>query len=244
VMRETLMAGGQACVPLLPNEGLSEALVDPAIALLTRRGAAIHFNSRIAALSIDAGKITALASPKGSIELAGGDGVVLAVPPWVAADLLPSLSAPNAFESILNIHFRYVADPAGPLAEVGFIGLTSGTAEWVFLKPGHVSVTISAANGMVDEPAAVVASRVWPDVREALQLPRGVDEAMPPFRVVKERRATFAATGEQQRRRPGVRTTLAANLALAGDWIDTGLPATIEGAIRSGRSAAQTILAL
>jgi len=60
--------------------------------------------------------------------------------------------------------------------------------------------------------------------------------------VVKEKRATFAATAAQERRRPGTRTGLA-NLALAGDWTATGLPATIEGAIRSGRAAAEVLLA-
>ncbi len=242
VMRETLMRGGKACVPLLPKEGLSEALIDPAVATLHARGCAVRFNSRIAELTIDGEWITALRGSGGEVALASGDAVVLAVPPWVAVDLLPELIAPNAFEAILNIHFRYTADPAGPLGESGFIGLISGVAEWVFMKREHVSVTISAANRMVDEPASALAARVWPDVRAALGLAAGVDEAMPPFRVVKERRATFAATAEQQGRRPGTRTPLAANLALAGDWVETGLPATIEGAIRSGRSAAEVVV--
>jgi uncharacterized protein with NAD-binding domain and iron-sulfur cluster len=74
-------------------------------------------------------------------------------------------------------------------------------------------------------------------VREAL----GVAAPMPPVRVVKERRATFAADATQERRRPPARTRLA-NLVLAGDWTATGLPATIEGAIRSGRTAARVLL--
>ena len=159
---------------------------------------------------------------------------MLAVPPWVAGELLPGLVVPDEFQAILNIHFRIDAD-AGP---AGFIGVVGGTAEWVFVKPGHVSVTVSAANRMVDEPAEAIAAAVWPDVRMALRLP----EPMPPFRVVKERRASFAATGAQERRRPGARGALA-NLVLAGDWTATGLPATIEGAIRSGRAAAEALLA-
>jgi uncharacterized protein with NAD-binding domain and iron-sulfur cluster len=99
-------------------------------------------------------------------------------------------------------------------------------------------VTISAANRMVDQPAEAIAAVVWPDVRAALDL-QGI---MPPFRVVKERRATFAATAAQEGLRPGPRTALA-NLVLAGDWTATGLPATIEGAIRSGRTAAEALLA-
>jgi uncharacterized protein with NAD-binding domain and iron-sulfur cluster len=78
---------------------------------------------------------------------------------------------------------------------------------------------------------------VWVDLRPVL----GLGEAVAPVRVVKEKRATFAATAAQEARRPGARTPLA-NLALAGDWTATGLPATIEGAIRSGRAAADVLL--
>jgi uncharacterized protein with NAD-binding domain and iron-sulfur cluster len=74
-------------------------------------------------------------------------------------------------------------------------------------------------------------------VQHALNL----SDPIPPWRVVKEKRATFAATPEQDRRRPPAKTGLA-NLVLAGDWTATGLPATIEGAIRSGRRAADCIL--
>jgi squalene-associated FAD-dependent desaturase len=244
VMRETLLRGGRACRPMLPKEGLSEGLIHPAIATLQARGAEVRLNSRIAELTIDGGRITALRGPEGPITVGPDDAVVLAVPPWVAVDLLPGLVAPEAFEAILNIHFRYAADPGGPLGEAGFIGLTSSTAEWLFMKPGHVSVTISAANNMVDDAARAIATLVWPNVVDALGLHASAKETMPAFRVVKEKRATFAATAQQEIRRPEARTALAANLALAGDWTETGLPATIEGAIRSGRTAADVVLTL
>jgi hydroxysqualene dehydroxylase len=159
--------------------------------------------------------------------------VVLAVPPWVAATLLPGLTAPDAFEAIVNLHFRADADP-GP---AGFAGLVGGTAEWVFVKPGIVSTTTSAANRHADLSADHLATVCWDDVCAALDLsgPR------PPWRLVREKRATFAATAEQERRRPGPVTGLA-NLVLAGDWTATGLPATIEGAIRSGNTAAGVLL--
>jgi hypothetical protein len=174
--------------------------------------------------------------------VAADGAVVLAVPPWIATDLLPTLVAPTAFEAILNIHFRHQADPRGPLGEAGFLGLTSGIAEWLFDKPGHVSVTISAASRMVDETAVSIASQVWPNVLNALGLSDALKNTLPPYRVLKEKRATFAATAAQQLRRPEAKTDLAGNLALAGDWTATGLPATIEGAIRSGRSAAAVVL--
>jgi squalene-associated FAD-dependent desaturase len=229
VLDGSLLRGGNACIPLFPRQGLSESLIDPAVAWLTAHGGELHTGRRIAGLGIEAGRVTALATPDGPVPVRAGEAVVLAVPPWVATDLLPGLTAPEAFEAILNVHFRIGADAGA----AGFVGVIGGTAEWVFVKQEVVSVTVSAANHLVDLDAGDIAARVWPEVRLALMLP----ETMPPVRVVKEKRATFAATAAQERRRPGRRTGIA-NLALAGDWTATGLPATIEGAIRSGRAAA------
>jgi len=68
----------------------------------------------------------------------------------------------------------------------------------------------------------------------------GTHANQPPFRVVKERRATIVANFVQEERRPGAETDIG-NLLLAGDWTDTRLPGTIEGAIRSGKTAAELI---
>ncbi len=234
VLADTLLRGGAACIPSFPRTGLSESLIDPALSWLRTRGAKVHLGRRVSALAIEDGRAAGLETTDGPARFEAGDAAIVAVPPWVAANLLPGLPAPDQFESILNIHFVADATPG----RAGFIGLIGGTAEWVFVKPGIVSVTISAANHLVDLSAEEITSRVWPDVRAAFDLP----EPMPPSRVVKERRATFAATAEQDRRRPGPRTGLA-NVMLAGDWTATGLPATIEGAIRSGRTAAAALLA-
>jgi uncharacterized protein with NAD-binding domain and iron-sulfur cluster len=64
---------------------------------------------------------------------------------------------------------------------------------------------------------------------------------MPPWQIVRERRATFAATPAEDAKRPSAQTALS-NVLLAGDWTQTGLPATIEGAIRSGNRAADLVV--
>jgi squalene-associated FAD-dependent desaturase len=240
VLRETLLRGGNACLPRVPREGLSEALVDPAIATLRERGADIVFNRRITGLVIRQQRVSALETNDGPVAVAGDDFVVLAVPPWVAGDLLPDTTVPNAYESILNVHFRTAIQSPPDIAEAGFIGLVNGTAEWIFVRPDRVSITLSAANKLIDRAADDLAAAVWHDVVKAFALV-GTPAAMPPFRVVKERRATIVANFVQEQRRPGAETDIA-NLVLAGDWTDTRLPGTIEGAIRSGVTAAELIL--
>jgi uncharacterized protein with NAD-binding domain and iron-sulfur cluster len=107
----------------------------------------------------------------------------------------------------------------------------------VFRKRNVLSVTVSAADRIVGLTAEELSDLLWRDVTAALSLPAA---PAPPARVVKERRATFRATPAQQRRRPASATRWN-NLHLAGDYVDTGLPATIEGAIRSGVAAASRV---
>jgi squalene-associated FAD-dependent desaturase len=229
VIAESLARGGAFCLPRFPKEGLSESFIDPAVAHLEKAGAELRLGYRIASLGVENGRAARLGGPDGPIPVEEDAAVILAVPPAVATGLLPEIVAPDAYEAILNLHFRMEAHPG----EAGFIGLIGGLAEWVFIKPGVVSVTISAANRLLDEPAEALAARIWQEVCQAL----GIVAEVPPWRLIREKRATFAATPEQQMRRPSATTHLP-NLVLAGDWTNTGLPATIEGAIRSGFAAA------
>jgi hypothetical protein len=171
---------------------------------------------------------------KGQVDVAADEAVLLAVNAPVAVDLLPDLVAPTEFRGIVNAHYRI--EPA-TAAQNSFLGVIGGTAEWVFVKPGHVSVTVSAAEHLIDRAAEDLAPAIWRDVQRALELG---STPMPQWRIVKEKRATFAAMPAQLLRRPGP-VTAHHNLFLAGDWTDTGWPSTIEGAIRSGFAAAQAI---
>jgi squalene-associated FAD-dependent desaturase len=233
LFRDTFGQGGAALHPLMPHQGLSESLVEPALGQLRARGAEILFGHRLRALKFTNSRISHLDFGKSEIALGPNDKVVLAVTAAVAADLLPDLTVPDAFRAIVNAHFKW----DGPVPAEPFIGVVGGTAEWVFVKPGILSTTTSAAEPIVDLPAEELAQRLWNDVARACNLG---NVPLPVWRVVKEKRATFAATPEQLRRRPGPKTNWP-NLFLAGDWTDTGWPATIEGAIQSGFSAAAVL---
>lgn len=239
---QTFGRGGAGLHAMLPIHGLSESLVDPALRLLTRRGSEVSFGHRLRSLSIAGDSVASLDfAAKGQVDVAADEPVVLAVTAPVAGDLLPDLVAPTEFRSIVNAHYRIEPKRTGTGGRhPPFIGVVGGTAEWVFVKPGHVSVTTSAAEHLIDRSGEDLAQALWRDVVQALELD-AADAVMPAWRVVKEKRATFAATPEQLRRRPGP-VTRHHNLFLAGDWTDTGWPSTIEGAIRSGFAAADAIL--
>jgi len=234
VLRESFGAGGAACRPLMPREGLSESLVEPALTRLASLGAELRLGSRLRGIDLADQRVATLSFDSGAEALAPDEAIVLAVTAPVAARLLPGLAAPEEFRAIVNAHYRIAASAASPL----FVGLVGGAAEWVFRKREVLSVTISAGDRFIDTPADKLAALLWRDVVRAYDL-RG--ETLPPWQIVKERRATFAATPAQLRRRPPAATRWT-NLVLAGDWTATGLPATIEGAIRSGFAAAAHLL--
>ncbi len=251
-MRESLARGGAACLPRFPTEGLSESFIDPAVACLRDLGVQVRTGCRVTGLQAGNGALRALTLADGEQPLGEADRVVLAVPAPVAAELaapvLPGLTLPDRFESIVNLHYRIALAGrlTGTLGEAGFLGIVGGLAEWAFVKPTVVSVTISAANHLAGRDSDELAMQVWRELRRALSpwLRPGfvLPEPAPPHRVLREKRATFAATVAQDQLRPGCRTALK-NMVLAGDWTATGLPATIEGAIRSGSSAARTLAA-
>jgi squalene-associated FAD-dependent desaturase len=229
VIRETLAAGGRACRPLIAREGLGATLIEPALVTLQRRGADVRFEHQLRAIRFGTKRVDALDFGGETIALAADDAVVLAVPPYTAASLIRGLDVPTEFRAIVNAHFRI--DP--PRGQPPILGVINGTVEWIFAFPGRVSVTISAGDRLIDTPREELAKTVWADVASVTGLPA----ALPPWQIVRERRATFAATPEQDAKRPGAETAWR-NLVIAGDWTRTGLPATIEGAIRSGYRAA------
>lgn len=230
VIRETLAKGGQAYRPRIAHPTLAAAFVDPALAFLANRDASVHFGQRLRRIVLDASHAVALEFPESTLPLSPDDTVILATPPWVSGELVPGLSVPDEFHAIVNAHFTIVPPPG----TVPMLGLIGGTAEWIFAFADRISVTVSAADAIVDEDRQALAQRLWRDVARA----HGLSVPLPPWQIVKEKRATFAATPEQAAKRPKPRTRWN-NLLLAGDWIDTGLPATIESAVRSGQKAAQ-----
>ena len=229
IMRNTLAKGGAACRPIVAT-GLSAAFIDPALAYLSRHRATATFAKRLRRIEFTEGRVSCLVFADGAVPISEGEAVILAVPPAVAQTLVPGLNAPTEFRAIVNAHFAVSPPPDVP----PILGVVHGTVEWIFAFPHRLSITISGADRFADRAREELAAELWRDVAAVTGLPA----ELPAWQIVKEKRATFAATPEQDALRPDSRTEWR-NLFLAGDWVQTGLPATIEGAIRSGERAAR-----
>ncbi|MBP0494901.1 hydroxysqualene dehydroxylase [Pararoseomonas indoligenes] len=222
---------------LVARRGLGPDLVEPALAALRARGVEIRNGARLRGLQKGRdGRVIALEFADGTLALGDGDSVILALPPWEAGRLLPEISVPAAHAPILNLHFDHKTQ--GP---VRFLGVLGGLCQWVLVRPDTVAVTVSAADAEARESAEDLTPRAWAEIRAlaaAFHLPGAWPEVPPPCRAVKEKRAT-------PRHRPGdpppPPVRVLPNLALAGDWMEPVLPATIDAAVRSGRRAARAL---
>lgn len=234
VIAETLGQGGSACRPVVANRGLGFSFAEPAVQFLRDRGNDVRLSARCREIETVGDRVAALLVDDERIELGGGDLVICALPPAVTGDLLPGLTVPDQYRSIVNAHFKVTA-PAGTPPITGLIG---GLAEWLFVRGDIASVTVSAADSIVDLPSEVLAERIWRDIAPLLG---ATADPVPSSRIIKEKRATIAQTPEMLRLRPETASGYG-NLYFAGDWTATGLPATIEGAVRSGHMAAVAAL--
>lgn len=246
LMRRVLMAtfarGGRHARPIIAASSLGAAFVEPALGFLEQRGATPRFHRRLKGIVETNGAhggpvASALDFADGALPLAPGDRVILALPPSRLADILPGSALPADDAVIVNAHF-VLPDGAGVDDRPAFLGLLNATSQWIFRRGPVVSVTISAADrlGLDRAEAEPLLSTIWREVATALGLPEGA--APSASRLIRERRATFDQSPAALALRPTTRTRLA-NVFLAGDVVDTGLPATIEGAIRSGEMAAR-----
>ncbi|MFE7467278.1 hydroxysqualene dehydroxylase HpnE [Streptomyces sp. NPDC057499] len=199
--------------------------------------------------------LTRTAEGRWSVETGGerieADAVVLAVPQHEAHGLLPegALDDPDRLlaigtSPILNVHVVYDRK----VLRRPFFAALGSPVQWVFDRtdasgltgPGqYLAVSQSAAGEEIDLPVAELRARYLPELERLLPAARGA--GIRDFFVTRERAATFAPTPGAGRLRPGSRTRLP-GLGLAGAWTATGWPATMEGAVRSGFSAADAAL--
>ncbi|MEL7487684.1 MAG: FAD-dependent oxidoreductase, partial [Pseudomonadota bacterium] len=198
-------------------------------------------NARVREIETTGDRISALRFVDSDLEIGADDAVILAVPPSRLKQLMPEFDPPEDNASILNVHYRIDREaPRDKLGDSPFIGMVSSDAQWAFVRDDVVSLTVSASHaiGMDDVPNQKAADDMWRETQIALGLENIPYEAV---RVIRERRATPDQSPAGAAKRVQA-TTRYGNLVLAGDHTDTGVPATIEGSIRSGNRAAKLVM--
>ena len=239
VLLATFARGGRHCRPVVARRSLGAAFVEPALARLADAGARPRFHCRLRGLATAGDRVAGLDFGGETVPVAADETVVLALPPSRLADALPGTTVPDDEHVIANAHFRIAPELAARRLP-RLLGVLNGAAQWIFVRRDVISITISAAGALGHDGAAEeLLPRLWAEARQALELPP--DGTYLASRFIKEKRATFDQSPAGVRRRPKTATAFG-NLFVAGDAVDTGLPATIEGAIRSGEVAANAIL--
>jgi len=250
VLGEMLAGDDRAAAIVLPTRPLDQMYAEPARAYIEQHGGSVVTGAS-AMVTVRDGKVASVRAGESEWKPAA----VIAAVPWHACPdlfdgdtdpLTPILNTARAMHAspIVTVNLWFAGE-RWPDIGADFVGLPGRTMQWVFDKRGAFGEDASHLSLVCSGAADVVA---WPNDRLVPTALQELREAMPELRdavvrhatVVREPRATFSlALGEPQR--PGTETGVR-NLFLAGDWIDTGLPATIESAVRSGHRAAAALL--
>ena len=227
-----------------PRVPLSQLHGGPASALFERLGVRVLARTRVRAIEPRPGGFDVRADDV----VVGADAVVSAVPHRVAADLVPpeAVDDPRRWarlgsSPIVNVHLRY----AHPVTDLPFAAAVDSPTQWVFDRTGsnpgagqYLVVSLSSAADLLRRPAAELVREQVTALGElfpAARRTRVVDAF-----VTREPHATIRAVPGTRALRPGAETR-SPGLVLAGAWTDTGWPDTMEGAVRSGRHAAELV---
>jgi zeta-carotene desaturase len=250
VLRRALFTSQKDSRLGIAGVGLSDCYTQAATAYIQARGGSVECGRSVTKLLISGGICR-------GIELSGGEKIeaatVVGAVPWhQLAALLPGdlLRSQPFFGGLLALRPAPIISINlwfdGPVTELEFIGLRGTTIQWLFNK-GRI---LSSGENYVSLVLSGAHPHIAHSKEELLQIAlRDLGELLPAVRrakllhslVIKERFATFSPTWEAEQVRPPSLTPVR-GLYLAGDWTATGLPATIEGAVQSGYTAAETIL--
>jgi hydroxysqualene dehydroxylase len=249
VVRRMLGPGPDDAALVLPTRSLSRTFIEPAVALLEARGGELRSGAP-ARVVFDSGRAVGVRVKDEHIAAAA----VIAAVPWHALDSVCGDAAPQRLSATVARASAMRSSPIvtanlwfdRPVLPTPLLGLPGRTFQWVFdrsqITPdeaSHLSLVCSGAAEIVDLSNEEIVETACADLRRAV--PAVTRARLVRGRAVRERRATFSLAAGEPARPPTI--TPVPGLLLAGDWIDTGLPATIESAVVGGHRAAAAVLA-
>jgi phytoene dehydrogenase-like protein len=226
---------------------LQELHGDAGLRALRQAGAEVRLGERVRRIGATADGVGGVAADGGEV---AADAVIVAVPNERVGEVLPEGAVRDASNfdrlgssPIVNVHVVYDR----PVLPRRFVAAVDSPVQWLFDRTGpsglergqYLAVSLSGADAFVDRTTRDLRSQFLPAI-EAL-LPRARQATAETFLVTRERQATFRQSPGTLPLRPSAPTSIA-GLYLAGSWTDTGWPATMEGAVRSGITAARAAL--
>jgi zeta-carotene desaturase len=235
----------------LPIAPLDEIYAEPARRYIEARGGAVLTRSS-ARVAVDGGAVRGVRTAGETIEATS----VISTVPWHAIGRLWDSGPPALLAPMVTDAARHRSSPIvsvnlwvdGPVTGEQFVGLVGGPFHWLFDKGaildrapdrrGHIALVASGALDLVNRENTEVTERAMSQLRRTF--PRMAERTVRRSVVVREHRATFSVAPGGPPRPPA--TTALAGFYLAGDWTDTGLPGTIEGAVASGHRASRLVL--
>ena len=238
ILRQMFFTDSFASRIILPGTDLSQTFCLPAESFITGHGGIIEMSNKIGrAEKAESGKISLTDSSGCSQDF---DAVVFATPFYALekiAGISNLVSLPDTkftYSSIITFHFRLKSNK---LREQ-FYSIIDSPIQWVFNHGTWVTTVTSAANDIIDLSEEELLKLFLGEIEKYLGIGKN---AIITHKMIKEKRATFIPTPETEILRKSI-LPKAKNVFLAGDWTDTGLPATIEGAVLSGNRAAEGVL--
>lgn len=236
VLIQIFFKGNFASTIILPKYGLSDSIIYPASLFIEKNGGTIIPSESIKEIIIKNQKVVSVKSDKNTYN--NFEYVISAIPLYALDKIIPrknlDIDLELEYSTILNIHLWLKENN---LREK-FYGLLDSSLHWIFVKEKHINIVISDANYLIDKTKEEIIKFV---TDELVQYTTIKEEDIQQYKIIKEKRATFVPSVSNLYKRPNSKTIIK-NLFLAGDWTNTGLPSTIESAVKSGRLAADLVL--
>jgi hydroxysqualene dehydroxylase len=251
VLSRSFFRDRQAATPLLPTLPLSKLIAEPARKFIEDRGGRLLSGQRVKKIIQTGREVVGVTT--GQWSFSKPQAIITALPYDALSKLMPEWADKVGFSRlssapIVSVHLSYDRPARLPAA---LIGLPFETSQWLFDRNiqhdrqgtdqgARLSVVMSGAYREVHWTKNRLLTTVTADIE---RLQPGLSQAsLLGARVIKERRATFSPWPQSSRQRPQTVTPWQ-NMAVAGDWTATNLPATLEGAVMSGDKAARKVLA-
>lgn len=236
IISQILYHGNFASTIILQKNGLSKSLIDPLNSFIVKNNGDIILSNKVNRLVIEKDNVVSVLT--GDEKLSDYDYLISAIPLYSLARIIDlnilNINIQFEYSSILNIHLWI----EGLNLKEKFYGFLDSPLHWIFVKDEHFNIVISDADYLIEKDQNEIMELVINELKRFFPV---AADAVKKYKIIKEKKATFIPANKVNKLRPEAETKIK-NLFLAGDWTNTGLPATIESAVKSGRIAAEKVL--